>query len=222
MEENKKDLVYNAYTFSFKNILTYFRPFIILGIYLILCAFLLIATILLVSVIFAVSLSKNLFSGALSIMAIIVGGSLLTAFLGIWDAFYSYFSLKIVDGNAQQTPQLPSLRQTIKIGIVMIIKVIIGIPAFMLFIIPGILWVIRSTYTNYVIIDDNASILKAFQQSFAITRGNGWLVFTSIFFGLILTASSTVAFLFTTPLISIATAYMYRQLLKDKQTNPAP
>lgn len=101
-------------------------------------------------------------------------------------------------------------------NILMFIVVGMGL---LLFVIPGIIIAIRLFFIAFVMVDENANALDAFQRSWDVTRGYAFdvflfvlLVFVINFFGLLLLG---VGFLVTAPLTTLAAAYVFRTL-KDR------
>jgi len=99
----------------------------------------------------------------------------------------------------------------------MILYGLIILAGFILLIIPGIYWAIRYHYVGYLIIDQNMKPVAALKRSGELTRGVWWhllgfwiVMWALTMLGIILCC---VGLLFTTPIVIIATAYVYRTLL---------
>ena len=222
MENSKKYLVSDAYAFGIKNVLAYYRPLFMVSIYTILSALFFamlgIAMIMILQKINIAILMQSYHTQKVTQLIIGLSSAFfaITA-LSIVGIFFNYFGLRIVDGTATQNVQLPSINQAFKAIIALAIKLIVCALGMMLFIIPGILWLIRSQYTVYAIFDDNVSIMAAFKRSFAITKGNGWLVFTSMLLSISLIHLIPSTFLFIIPISATAGAYIYKALLKSSK-----
>lgn len=86
-----------------------------------------------------------------------------------------------------------------------------------LLIIPGIYWAVRYHFFAYLIIDQNMKPMEAMKRSGQLTRGVWWRLFV---FGLAVLGITIIGailcgigLLFTTPIVIVAIAYVYRTLL---------
>jgi len=86
-----------------------------------------------------------------------------------------------------------------------------------LFIIPGIYWGIRYHLFPYLIIDRDMGPVEAIKRSGQLTRGVWWHLFVLALaiFGIELIGAILcgIGLLFTTPIVLVAIAYVYRTLL---------
>lgn len=100
--------------------------------------------------------------------------------------------------------------------------VIVGIGLF-LFIVPGIIWLIKFVFYDYLIVDKELGPLDSMRKSSELTKGVKWQLF--VFFLLVLLVNMGgaliffVGLLFTIPATSIATVYVYRKLLARIKEN---
>jgi len=94
---------------------------------------------------------------------------------------------------------------------------LIVLVGFILFIIPGIIWLIKFFFYDYFIVDKNVGPIEALKRSSAITRGAKWDLFTFILLlGAINFLGALVFFVglfVTVPITIIAEAFVYRKLL---------
>lgn len=108
----------------------------------------------------------------------------------------------------------------------LILKVLVGtllssivfMVGFILLIVPGIVFAVRLSYVNYLIIDKGMGPIEAIKESWRITANNffsllgfGVTIFLLNLFGLVLLV---VGLFITIPLSMLASAYVYRKLLK--------
>jgi uncharacterized membrane protein len=88
----------------------------------------------------------------------------------------------------------------------------------LLFVVPGIVWAIQYKFYGYFIVDKKMGALNALQASADLTKGVKWdlfwfnvILFLILFGGLLLLA---VGLLVAVPVVMLATAFVYRELLK--------
>lgn len=97
---------------------------------------------------------------------------------------------------------------------------------FVLLIIPGIIWGIKFWFFDYFVIDKGLGPIEALKRSYAITTGVKWnlFVFFLVLTGInILGALALLVGLFATiPMTWVAWAFVYRKLLAQTETAPAP
>ncbi len=100
------------------------------------------------------------------------------------------------------------------VGIFLVsICVLIG---FVLLIIPGIIALTRLSMTFYIIKDQKMSAWSAIEESWRITKGFGWKVFTFSFFCVLIAFISIIpfglGFIISIPLMYIAQALLYMKI----------
>lgn len=99
-------------------------------------------------------------------------------------------------------------------GLILYSMIVMG--GVILLIIPGIIWAIRFQYYNYFIVDKGLGPIEALKQSWRITRGNAWNLFTfGLLLGLLSIAGAlalVIGLLFTVPTTMVAMAYVFRKL----------
>jgi len=107
-----------------------------------------------------------------------------------------------------------------------IIYTLILYGGLILLIIPGIIWMVKSLFLSYFIIDKKLGPIKALKKSFVITKGHGWnlFIFLLITFGINLLGVLVllVGLLITLPMTTIATAFVYRKLSTQLEATPTP
>jgi uncharacterized membrane protein len=139
-----------------------------------------------------------------------LSGSLLTTIVSvIFSALVFKVCLQYVDGKATDfstlfdgiTPEL--LVKIIFASILFNIGLGIGL---VLLVIPGIYFALRYSMVTYVIIDKNAGIKEAFDESARLTEG---VKIQLIIFGI-----SCLLVCLLGPVVSVAAAHVYRQLTK--------
>ena len=89
-----------------------------------------------------------------------------------------------------------------------------------LLIIPGIIWIVRFSFSPLILVDTKMGPIASMKESWAITRGNFWkLVLFWIVVALVNFAGFLllgVGLLVTVPLTTLASIYIYRELSKAK------
>jgi len=97
-----------------------------------------------------------------------------------------------------------------------ILYFLIVLAGIILLIIPGIYWAVRYHFFAYLIIDKNMKPIEAIKRSGQLTRGVWWHLFVFAlaiagitFIGAILCG---IGLLFTTPIVLVSIAYVYRTL----------
>jgi uncharacterized membrane protein len=98
-----------------------------------------------------------------------------------------------------------------------IIYCLIIIAGLILFIIPGIYWAVKYQFYKFYIVDKNMGPWEAIKASGRLTRGNKWkLLWMDIVFALISLLGIIalgIGILVAMPIISLASAKVYRKLL---------
>jgi len=94
------------------------------------------------------------------------------------------------------------------------------IGGFLLLIVPGIIFAVRLTFATYFAIDKDVKPMEALRESKRITKGNRWKLYwflvVCVFINILGLLCLIVGVLFTAPLTAIATAIVYKKLLKMK------
>ncbi len=126
-------------------------------------------------------------------------------------------TLKFVD---KKKPKLQDIYYTKKVFnyiLASIIRSVIVIFGFILFIIPGIIFSIKLQYSEYLIVDKKLDAVDSIKKSWEMTKGVKWNLFLlGILLGLINILGLLCVFvglLITIPLSMVANAYVYRKLL---------
>jgi uncharacterized membrane protein len=100
-----------------------------------------------------------------------------------------------------------------------ILYFLIVLAGFILLIIPGIIWSIRYQFFPYFIIDKTSGPVEALKQSSKLTNGAKWdILGFNILIGLVTLAGGlclVVGLFATYPVVWIASALVYRQLLQQ-------
>ncbi|MBF0531760.1 MAG: hypothetical protein HQL23_01545 [Candidatus Omnitrophica bacterium] len=91
----------------------------------------------------------------------------------------------------------------------------------LLLIVPGIIFAIRLQFFGYLIVDKDLGIIAALNKSFAITRGSTFnlLLFGAVYCGILMLGILClfVGLLIAIPTVGIASAHVYRQLMKREE-----
>lgn len=88
--------------------------------------------------------------------------------------------------------------------------VVLGLIAF---VIPGIIFITRFYFINWLILDKNRGVIASFKESWSITRGHTWPLFIFVLCTtLIAAATKGWALIFIIPLTFLASIYVYRKL----------
>lgn len=87
-----------------------------------------------------------------------------------------------------------------------------------LLIVPGIIFAIRLEFVSYLIIDKEMGPMEAIKESWRMTSGNAWRLFLmGLLLGLINILGALalgIGLLWTIPTTGLATAFVYKKLLK--------
>lgn len=103
-----------------------------------------------------------------------------------------------------------------KILIATIIFFFVLFIGLILFVIPGIVWAVRSGPVFYLIVDKNAGVIEAFQKSFLITKGYFWpLLGWNMFYFLIRSMPAYFSSLILLPIYLFANVDVYRSLMDN-------
>jgi hypothetical protein len=129
-------------------------------------------------------------------------------------------SLKICDGEEPKISDLFSQCPLFfRYLFASILKNLITLFGFILLIIPGIIFSIRLSFFDYLIVDRNSRIVESLKKSWEITKGNVWNLFLLyILLGLInfLGFFALIVGLFwSIPTTIIAEAFVYRKLSSE-------
>jgi len=89
-----------------------------------------------------------------------------------------------------------------------------------LLIIPGLIWAVRFSFAPFVVVDTKMGPVAAMKESYAITKGNFWKLvlfwLAVIGINLIGVILLGIGLLFTIPMTTFATIFVYRALSKAK------
>lgn len=92
---------------------------------------------------------------------------------------------------------------------------------FLLFIIPGIIWMIRYFYFGYVMMHEHLGMMEALQRSAEITKGWMWQLFLfgllQLLIVLVGLAALGVGLVVALPVIFLAEVYIYQFLIEQKK-----
>jgi uncharacterized membrane protein len=89
------------------------------------------------------------------------------------------------------------------------ILVVLGLIAF---IIPGIIFMVRFYFINWLILDKKLGVIPAFKESWSLTRGHTWPLFIFVLCTMLLAAATKGwAIIFVMPLVLLASLYIYRK-----------
>jgi len=110
----------------------------------------------------------------------------------------------------------PKLIRYVIASLLYSIIVMIG---FILFIIPGFIFMIKYQYVLYLIIDKNLAIGEAFRKSNELASGVQWPLFYFFILSMIVSGIGFLCFgigaLFTVPTVWMAVVFVYKSLLKQ-------
>jgi uncharacterized membrane protein len=173
--------------------------------------------------VFGVSFLFNYFSDyakresfLISFLLSIIG----VAFSIIFSLGLIKISLKICDGKEPKISDLFSqYRLFFRYLFASILKNLICLFGFILLIIPGIIFSIRLSLFDYLIVDKNSRIIESLKKSWEITRGSTWNLFLLyILLGLI-NVFGFLALIFglfwSIPTTMLAEAFVYRKLSSE-------
>ncbi len=125
--------------------------------------------------------------------------------------------LEFVDGKKPNLKDIFYTKKLFNFILASIIRSVIIIVGFILFIIPGIIFSIKLQYSEYLIVDKQLDAVSSIKKSWEMTKGIKWNLFLfAILLGLINVLgilAFLVGLLITVPLTFVANAYVYRKLL---------
>ena len=219
MEQNNKFFVYDSYVFAFKNALANAR--IITLAYITWLAVLIplaIITGLSYRTCFAMlpsigvtwkPLAHQLLQTSSVMMLLLI---LITLLVAAWITIsLVQIVLRIYKtGEAYFSDLFPSPWLIIKAYISFIILIPIALLGLILFIVPGLYFIIRSWFYMYALVEGEG-IFEAFSTSFRITHGKEWQIFSLLVIG---GALATVTMFFGIFIWALSSIYVYRLLKK--------
>lgn len=126
-------------------------------------------------------------------------------------------TLKFVDNKKPKLKDIFYTKSIFNFIIASIIRGVIGVIGFALFIIPGIIFSIKLQFAGYLIVDKGMGAVESIKKSWKMTKGVKWNLFL---LGLLLCLINLLGVLclviglfVTIPLTMVAEAYVYRKLL---------
>jgi uncharacterized membrane protein len=166
-----------------------------------------------------VAITKNKFL-IFSIILVFLGKLARVLLYLIFDLGLIKISLKFCDNKEPKFSDLISQYKLVfRYFVASILQGLIVIFGFLLFIIPGIIFLIRFRFYNYLIVDKNSKIVESLEKSWEITKGNTWNLFLFyLLLGLIniLGVFALIIGLFwSIPTAMIAEAFVYRKLSSE-------
>jgi uncharacterized membrane protein len=129
-------------------------------------------------------------------------------------------ALKFVDG---QSAQFRDVYGTVRpfwrfLGASVLFSLLV-LAGLVLLVVPGVMVAIAMQFFSYLIVDRNLGVIDSLQQSFSMTRGVRWkLLGFSLVLALINIIGALllgIGLLWSIPLSWLATAYVYRTLVKQ-------
>jgi uncharacterized membrane protein len=149
----------------------------------------------------------------ISLFLAIIGG-LLSA---IFELGLIKISLKICDGEEPKISDLFSqYRLFFRYLFASIFKNLICLFGFILLIIPGIIFSIKLSFFDYVIVDKNSRIIESLKKSWEITKGNTWNLFLLYVLlrlvNLLGLLALIIGLFWSIPTTMLAEAFVYRKL----------
>jgi hypothetical protein len=128
-------------------------------------------------------------------------------------------SLKFVDGKKVEYKDIYYTTKLFNYIQASLIRTVIIIAGFILFIIPGIIFSIKLQFLEYLIVDKKMDAVDSIKKTWEMTKGIKWNLFL---FGLLLGLINIlgllcflVGLMITMPLSMVATAFVYRKLLSQ-------
>ena len=125
-------------------------------------------------------------------------------------------TLEFVDKGKPQVSDLFYTKSILNYFLVSVLRSLIIVVGFILFIIPGIIFSIKLQFATYLVIDKDMGVVDSLNKSWEMTKGVKWNLFL---FSLLLVLINIVGLLalivgliITIPLSIIATAFVYRKL----------
>lgn len=90
---------------------------------------------------------------------------------------------------------------------------IIVVLGLIVFVIPGVFFIIRFYFINWLILDKNRGVIASFKESWSITREHTWPLFIFVLCIMLITAATKGwALIFIMPFTFLASIYVYRKL----------
>lgn len=130
-----------------------------------------------------------------------------------------FITLQFVDKKKPNIKDVFYTKNLFNYILASIMKSLIVMVGFILFIIPGIIFAIKLQYAGYLIVDKQKDAVDSLKGSWEMTKGVKWNLFL---FGLLLGVINILGFfalliglLITVPLSVVANAYVYRKLLSQ-------
>lgn len=125
--------------------------------------------------------------------------------------------LKIADKQAWEMPELfAHAKLFFRYLGASILYSLIMMGGMLLFILPGVYWMVRFSLYTYFIIDKNQGVVESLKSSWALTDGSFWDLFAFTYsFGALMYVSMIpfgLGLFVTMPMMYIAQGYIYRQL----------
>lgn len=164
---------------------------------------------------------EGYFIGGIFILAAIV-------FLIIVRIGYNKIFLKIYDKEEVKFTDIFQEYRTfwryLGVSILFPLLVFVGL---LLFIIPGLFWAVRFSFSPLIVIDNKSGPIVSMKESYAITKGSFWklLLFWTVvglinILGMILFG---IGLLISIPLTTLSAVWVYRELSKKRVPGaPAP
>ena len=132
-------------------------------------------------------------------------------------------SLRLVDGREPRYGDLFGDLTTFwryVVGNLLFLLIILG--GLLLLVVPGIIWSIKYQFAPFLIVDRNIGIKEAFKESAGITSGVKWelVLFFLLVLGINLVGllAFAIGLFFTLPATMVAYTFVYRKLLKRKES----
>lgn len=150
--------------------------------------------------------------------------SFLSIFASSWlTAGYLTIVFHYYDNNGETLPMsqlFTQLKYFWKVLGASILLCLIICAGFFLLIVPGIYWALKYSMTINLIVDKDMDIIEAMKESANMTNGVKWplFVFTLTCLGVVILGAIClgVGVFVATPIVWLATAYIYKNLLTTK------
>ncbi len=168
---------------------------------------------------FLVAISKRKLLIEASIL--VITGVIMRVLLSIiFEMGLIKISLKFCDNETPRFSDLISqYRLFFRYLLASILESLIVIFGFFLLIMPGIIFSIRFSFFEYLIVDKNSRVIQSLKESWQITKGNTWNLFLFyILLGLINTLgvlALIVGLFWSIPTTMLAKAFVYRKLAQN-------
>ena len=127
-------------------------------------------------------------------------------------------ALKFCDNDQRAMAEVISFTpaQFLKFAAGYILYSLLVAAGLILFIVPGVVFMVKYQYVIYFIADKDTDISGAFQRSSAITRGIKWELFVFLILLSLINMAGVICFfvglIVTIPVTMVAMAYVYRKL----------